>query len=362
MKKQTNLKYIQKSLNGALKQSASKKLKGNMVVTIIIFLLSFLVFSICAIDAGHVVVSRYKVQKVTETIALYMASYLNSKPAGERTKDALEPLKERFEDLYSASLSGFYNFKITDIELKNETTEPKLKISTEANIPTLFLKYAGIGVIRILQVSYAKAESSDMTMIDSDVNSYTFEANDIITDKNGDDISVKYEGDYFIFAGLKGHDDEILWSDLSYATDNVKKTFDITLGGDASFNLVCVEKGSGEAPYDFSRTDEKTIGLVKYIKIYKADCTKEITPPDALGEGEEGAEGGSVEGEEDGGAVEPPIEGSIEGETAKAETGVGAGSAETGGAGDGTEGTGGSVSAPEVKVLNSVRLIRKSQF
>ncbi len=323
-----------------------KKHKANMVVTIIIFMLTFLVFCICAIDAGHVVVSRYKVQKVTETIALYMASYLNSKPTEERTKEALEPLKERFEDLYSASMNGFYTFKITDIELKNETTEPKVKISTEANIPTLFLKYAGIGVIRILQASYAKAETSDMTLIDSDTNSYTFEAADIVTDKRGDDIKVKFGGDYFIFAGIKNSAGEIFWSDLSYATGGAKKNFNITLDGDTAYALGCVEKGESASVsdsslgYDFSRTDDKTIGFIKYVKIYKADCAKELAPP------VEGTEG---EGEE----VLPGVEaGTEEGKEAAAS--------------EGEEGAGPSVpvatSAPEVTVLNSVRLIRKSDF
>lgn len=297
-----------KACAGEFKRS-SKKLKGNMVVTIIIFMLSFLVFCICAIDAGHVVVSRYKAQKVTETLVLYMTSYLNSKPVEERNQDALEPLKERFESLYSASMDGFYSFRVTNIELKNETTEPKLKISTEANIPTLFLKYAGIGILKIMQVSYAKVENVDMSMIDSDTNSYTFEANEIVTDKRGDDIKVKYDGDYFIFAGIKSTGGEIFWTDLSYATKDVKKSYTIT-SEEGAHTLGCIEK---DAAYDFSRTDEKTIGFIKYVKIYKANCSEDLTLAD-----ESAAE-------------------SADSETV-------------------------AVAAPEVTILNSVKLIRRSQF
>jgi len=360
--------------------SRPKKLKASMVLTIIVFMLSFLVFCICAIDAGHVVVSRYKVQKATETLALYMVSYLNAKPPEERNAAVLDPIKERFERLYSASMNGFYSFKITDIELKNETTTPKIKISTEANIPTLFLKYTGIGIIKIMQVSYAKAETFDMALVDSDTNSYTFEAGDIITDKSGEDINVKYDGDYFIFAGLKNAAGEMFWSDISYAAKaGVKKDFTITLEGDMAHKIGCIEKSSD---FDFSNTDEKTIGFIKYVKIYKADCTKELTPPDTTGTGggtgseggaeesagEAGGTGGEVEGNTpEGGAkegTEPLAEG---GDTGSAEGGS-RGGGSTGEVG-GTEGTteggdGGSsaVSAPEVKILNSVRLIRKSEF
>lgn len=295
-----------------MKKVLSKKLKGNMVVMIIIFMLTFLVFCICAIDAGHTVTARYKVQKITETLVLYMTSYLNSKPAEERTEAVLEPLKERFESLYSGTLSGYYNFKITDIKLKNETVEPRLKITVEANIPTIFLKYAGIGVIKIMQVSYAKAQTSDMTLIDSDTNSYTFESDDIITDKNGDDINVKHEGDYFIFAGIKGHDGEIFWSDLSYAAD-VKKEITLTLEGDEAYSLGCVGKDKDGRGFDFSKSDDKTIGFIKYVKIYKADCSDDLTPPEDV------PDSGIKGGEE-------------------------------------------TFAAPEVRVLNLVKLIKRSEF
>ena len=356
------------------RRGAPKKLKGNMIITIIIFMLSFLVFCICAIDAGHVVVSRFKVQKVTETLALYMASYLNSKPVDERTKDTLEPLKERFEDLYSSTLSGYYNFKITDIELKSETTSPKIKISTEANIPTLFLKYAGIGIIKIMQVSYAKAETADMTLVDPDTNSFTYEASDIITDKKGNDIKVRYGGDYFIFAGLKGSEGEIFWSDVSFAAkDKVKKKFEIPLGLDGTYELGCISKS---ADFDFSK-DEKTIGLVRYIKIYKADCAKDLTPPEEGSEGTGGVEGGSSGVGEGGGVEEAPVEGeggtpAIGGDGSAEEGSLGETPAEGGAEEGGTEGSEGpaegtgsdddTVTTPEIKILNSVKLIRNSEF
>lgn len=322
----------------------SKKLKGNMVVTIIIFMLSFLVFCICAIDVGCVVVSRYKVQKVTETAALYMASYLNSKPVDERTKEALEPLKKRFEDLYSNSLSGYYNFVITNIELKDETTSPKIKISAEANIPTLFLKYVGIGVIKIMQVSYAKADTSDMMLKDSDANSYTFEADNIITDKRGDDIKVKYNGDYFIFAGIKGDEDEILWSDISFASNRIEKKFKIPVG-EGEYELGCISKSSS---FDFSKTDEKTIGLVKYVKIYKGDCSRVLPSDETIEEGTGDSAGTEIASDSTETVTEEPTE-SIEesGTTESAEEEDGGDTA---------------VTTPEIQILNSVKLIRKSEF
>lgn len=301
-----------------------KKLRANIVISIIIFIFTFIILCICAIDAGYVVLTRYKVQKLTETTALYMVSFLNSKPVEERNNEALKPLKERFEKLYSSSLSGYYNFKINDIEIKDETLSPKIKVGAEANIPTIFLRYAGIGYIKIMQTSYAKAETYDMTMIDSDSNSYTFESHDIITDKKGDDISVEYDGDYFIFAGIRGQDDEIFWSDAGYASEVSSKKVLLMPEGETPYEAYCVKS---DAEFDFSDTSKRTIGLIKYIKIYKADCSKneaseenpaldETTMPDKEGSG-----------------------------TPKGEP-------------DGTEDSG----VPVVKVLNSVKLIKRSDF
>ena len=71
------------------KCNAFRKSRASLTGSIIIFMMAFLVFCICAIDVGYTVTSRYKTQKITETIALYMASYLNSLPETKKTKETL---------------------------------------------------------------------------------------------------------------------------------------------------------------------------------------------------------------------------------------------------------------------------------
>ena len=186
------------------KCNAFRKSRASLTGSIIIFMMAFLVFCICAIDVGYTVTSRYKTQKITETIALYMASYLNSLPETKKTKESLNPLKERFESLYSDyNLAGNYRFEITEIEPKFDATSVKIKVTTQTSIPTLFLRYAGIGIIKVVQTSYASTYQFSLEEIENDENSYTFKAKEIITDKNGNDLEISYNRPYLIFAGLK---------------------------------------------------------------------------------------------------------------------------------------------------------------
>ncbi len=247
-----------------------KKSKGSITLTVFIFLIAFSVFCICAIDAGYIVAARYKAQKITETTALYMVSVLNSKPAEERTAKTLQDIKDGLEDLYS-DFSGYSGFKISGIQIKNETTNPKIKIVTETYTPTMFLRYVGIGLIKIIQTSYAKSYEETMQLVKSDPDSYTYKTGDIITDKNGNDIKVDYSGDYFIFAGLEDFDKQIHWAQIGSMTKDNKKTYHISNTA-LNYKAQCISN-KGETFFDLSSDPDKTIGLVKYIKIYKADCT-----------------------------------------------------------------------------------------
>lgn len=260
----------------------SKKSRASIAGLIIIFITAFLVFCICAVDIGYTTTSRYKAQKITETIALYMTSYFNSLPEAKQTKESLNPLKERFENLYSDyNLSGNYMFKITEIEPKIDSlSSVKIKITTQTSIPSMFLRYAGIGTINIVQTSYASTYKSSFEETDSDKNSYTFKANEIITDKNGDDLQILYNRPYFVFAGLKqgnkAGDDNIKWIEIgSMSNDNNKTQFTIS-NTDENFDAACISKN--DTKYNFSSDKNKTIGLMQYIKIIKTDtCNIEDT-------------------------------------------------------------------------------------
>lgn len=265
--------------------SFNKKSKASFAGTIIIFMVSFLIFCICAIDTGYAVTARYKTQKTTETIALYMASYLNSLSDDKRTAENLNSIKEHFENLYSDyDISGNYKFEITEIDVKSGIEYPvKIKVTTETSIPTKFLRYAGIGIIKIIQNSYAAAAPSDLKEVDSDENSYTYKADEIITDKTGSDISIAYNKDYFVFAGLKANagteNEQIYWADMGiYSNDSDKKHYTIE-NASSSYDTWCISKTNTE--YDFSSDKNKAIGLAQYVKIIKADS---CTPDDLTAE------------------------------------------------------------------------------
>ena len=255
----------------------STKHRGNISTTIIIFALALIFFSICAIDAGYIILTRYKTQKTTETTALYMASYIKSIPTAQRNPIALDNIKERIQNLYSnKKLTGYNSFKITNIELKNVDTNPKIKITTETYTPVLFLRFFGLGITKILQTSYAIAEEWQMPLYAYDTNSYTFKSNNIITDKTGNDIKINYDNNYLIFAGLEDYDGKINWADISTKTDNKKTKVTVT-NGTTSYEAYCINEAA--STFDLSKDTEKTIGLVEYIKIYKVESSNESEEP-----------------------------------------------------------------------------------
>lgn len=203
-----------------------------------------------------------------------MASYLNSLPETKKTKESLNPLKERFESLYSDyNLAGNYRFEITEIEPKFDATSVKIKVTTQTSIPTLFLRYAGIGIIKVVQTSYASTYQFSLEEIENDENSYTFKAKEIITDKNGNDLEISYNRPYLIFAGLKqGNstgDDNIKWIEIGSMSDDAERTHFTISNIDKTYDAACISKENTK--YDFSADNNKTLGLIQYIKIIKTD-------------------------------------------------------------------------------------------
>ncbi len=321
-----------------------KKYRGNIAAAIIIFTLALFFLCICAIDAGYVILTRYKVQKVTETTALYMASYIKSKPAEERNPASLNNIKEKIQNLYSnKDLSGYTGFKITDIELKNADINPKIKITTETYTPALFLRFFGLGIIKIHQTSYATSEENKIPLQESDTKSYTFKSNDIITDKTGDDIKINYDSDYLIFAGLEDYNGKIRWADIGSKTDSKKTKVTITNGA-SGYEAYCINKG--ETAFDFSKESDEIIGLARYIKIYKTECNKETeeiktdTPAPDTSSPDDSEKSEDITPEPDDTKEKSP----------------------TGDDTEDPEETTTELNEPVVTILNSVRLIKRSEF
>lgn len=352
----------------------AKKQRASIVLTISIFILAIIIFSICAIDAGYVVTSRYKTQKLTETAALYMVSVLNSLPVDKRDEDAIKNIKDNFEKLYSSTkISGYQSFKITDIQIKDKLTHPKIKISTETIIPPLFLRYAKIGMIKIRQTSYAKSmeETIPYEPSLSRKKYFTHKAKTPFTDKTGYDLKIEHTGGYFAFAGLMDSNGEIRWAEIGSLSSGAKTEFTLKdkVTGD-SFKAYCIEDSNS---FDLNSDPTKTIGLVKYLRIYEMDCTGEETPLPDETEGKT-----TLPDEEDSTAAEKEAEdtgtedildetGTDDKETPDAdiktpagdETGTGEETGETGDEGidDSPSGT-----PPVITILNSVKLIKKSEF
>lgn len=315
-----------------------KRSRAAIAGTIVIFMVSFLVFCICAVDVGHTVTSRYKTQKITETISLYMASYINSLSLDNRNKDSLTQIKKNFETLYSNNeITGNYKFKISDIEIHANDSSVKIKVATETSIPTLFLRYAGFGTINIKQISYAKATQVQMPEIDSDENSYTFKAKEIITDKKGNDVEIIYNGDYLVFAGLDIKEKEPVWIDIGSLSNNEAKIPFIISNTDSNYNALCI---SGNSSFDFANDPNKTIGLAQYIKIIKVDnCKAQDTELDS-------ESSDTIETEPE----SPDISESNQENSEETENSTD--NEETGIKGD----------DPVVTILNSAKIIRKSEF
>jgi len=329
-----------------------KRLKATIAGSIIIFMISFLVFCICAIDVGNTVTSRFKAQKITETLALYMTSYLASLPESERTLESLADIKERFESLYSSSDMGVYRFEIKNIEIKLEDdSSPKIKLTTETSAPTLFLRYTGFGVIKIVQTAYAKSSASKMPLIESNDKVYTFKSNEIITDKKGDDLKINLKGNYVAFAGLEDRD-TIRWIDIGSMSNKTKAHYTIS-NADSTYDVQCLTNGG---TFDFTNDPNKTLGLIQYVKIIKTPSCNAPTPATEEGTTEEAAaEPAAGEAAEAGSAEQTaaePAAGEVTEEGAGEE---GAEPVEDEELEDDTD-------EPVVTILNTVKIIRKKDF
>lgn len=251
------------------------KLKGNLSATIIILYLSFIVLCACAVDAGYVITARYRAQKLTETIALYAASILKSLPEADRREEALEPVKEGFEELYSQSSSGYYDFEINEIEIRDEnTSKPKVKISTRMNIPTIFLRFAGVGFAEVLQTSYALSEEKTVEGEEASLHSWIFTIPEYITDKTGNDFKIKFDKEYFAYAAIDTRDGARHWMDIGEKSDGIPVAVAVE-----GANLYKLE---GERAFDMSI--EPSLGLVKYVRVFDATADSESAEDTEEGE------------------------------------------------------------------------------
>lgn len=150
-----------------------KKLKANSILAAIIFCISILVLCSFGTDAAYVILSRYKLQKVTESIALEFASSKSKSLTGEENADECREIAQKYDNLYNVMGSGVVVFNITDMEYKadRQDNEVIVKVATTSRVMPAFLRFVGVKRITIYAVAYAttnkiKPERMKLTSID----------------------------------------------------------------------------------------------------------------------------------------------------------------------------------------------------
>lgn len=239
-----------------------RKKRADISILVAVFCVAFLAFCAFGIDMAYVTLNRMKLQRSTETTALASVARYKSVKADE-SENLFQLYKSRFDTLQDA--------KIVSANYKEEADGVyKLALFTELMSPTYFLRFAGVGGIKIEAKSYAQTYEQDIK--DKDFGE-VLSLESLMTDKKGNEFEVKTSPEsngYFIFAGTKNQNGAYLWADIGCKADVQVSTKNIQ---GKNYTLIC----SNEAKFDLSRTclDNTNINVVQYIKIYGAnqgDC------------------------------------------------------------------------------------------
>lgn len=308
-----------------------KKLKGNSILGAFVFGLSLLMLCAFGTDACYTVLSRYKLQKITEAVAIeYAASkardYDYKKETIEEKEAVINEIKDKYEKIYNTIGSGILVFHIESMGYKSDRKNKQtvVFIRTQSKVLPIFLKFAGVREIIIHSNACAKTERiviekeiDNEDGIDFTNNRYSnsssaifefpFGRTDLISSKNTDNsdfmIEFEYEpteniketgGGFFILGGYK-KDDEIRFADLGNKRTDEKNVEKIcaSLSADSEFDigtgakcLYCVNSSkTNKAAFKLTKDDEQ-INRINILKIYKAagsakkdETTGEINNP-----------------------------------------------------------------------------------
>ena len=139
-----------------------KKLKGSAVLAAFIFGVSLLFLCSFGTDAAYVILSRYKLQKITEYIAMeFAASKARDADNTVKTEDEEKKRKSiqtKYESIYNAGGSGILVFEITNMDYKADRVnkEVVVRVKTKSKVMPAFLRFAGVKEIIIYSNAYAK--------------------------------------------------------------------------------------------------------------------------------------------------------------------------------------------------------------
>lgn len=186
-----------------------RKLKANSVLAAFIFGVSLLFLCSFGTDAAYVILSRYKLQKITEYIAMeFAASKARDADNTVKTEDEEKKRKSiqtKYESIYNAGGSGILVFKITNMDYKADRVneEVVVKVKTTSKVMPAFLRFAGVKEIIIHSNAYAKTNrvTIDRTIeAEESTNSYvdyaSWKKSRAIFDFTSDDSSAGGASDY----------------------------------------------------------------------------------------------------------------------------------------------------------------------
>ncbi len=139
-----------------------RKLKANAILATFIFGFSLLMLCSFGTDAAYVILSRYKLQKITEAIAIEYASnkagsaFSSTESEDEKNKTC-EDIITRYKKIYNVMGSGVINFDIESMEYKADRTlnEVAVKVTTISKVLPAFLRFLGVREIIIHSVACA---------------------------------------------------------------------------------------------------------------------------------------------------------------------------------------------------------------
>ncbi len=136
-----------------------KRYKANTLLTTFALSLTLLVLGIFGTDSAYVILTRFKLQKITEAIALEYASSLAYAPNGTQQPNSCDEIKEQYINAYSNELSGILGLTTDQMAFKNINDDKTLvRVSTTSRVVPAFLRFIGVQGIEVHSIAYAKTE------------------------------------------------------------------------------------------------------------------------------------------------------------------------------------------------------------
>lgn len=139
-----------------------KKLKANSILATFVFGVSILMLCSFGTDAAYVILSRYKLQKITEAVAIEYATtkardydYTPNQAAENLARDKMI---KKYESIYNVIGSGVLVFDINKLEYKSNrpNKETVVKVETTSKVLPVFLRFVGVREIILHSNAYAK--------------------------------------------------------------------------------------------------------------------------------------------------------------------------------------------------------------